>query len=232
MKDILVIEDDKKIRRILQLELEHEGYRVTLACDGEEGLEAYRKIRYDLVLLDLMIPKLSGEAVCKKIRESSEIPIIVLTAKDKLLNKVELLDMGADDYMTKPFDMEELFARMRVALRNKKDYKVFNELRYEELILNLELKELIKAGKIISLTKTEYNLLELFILNKNLVLSKEKIIEEVWGYDFEGDEKIVDVYINSLRKKIDDKRGKYIQNMRGIGYVLKLKSGDENENNS
>lgn len=232
MKDILVIEDDKKIRRILQLELEHEGYRVTLACDGEEGLEAYRKIRYDLVLLDLMIPKLSGEAVCKKIRESSEIPIIVLTAKDKLLNKVELLDMGADDYMTKPFDMEELFARMRVALRNKKDYKVFNELRYEELILNLELKELIKAGKIISLTKTEYNLLELFILNKNLVLSKEKIIEEVWGYDFEGDEKIVDVYINSLRKKIDDKRGKYIQNIRGIGYVLKLKSGDENEGNS
>lgn len=229
MKNILIIEDDLRIRRILQLELEHEGYLVSLAKDGKEGLEKAKLIRYDLILLDLMLPEISGEEVCKELRKNSDVPIIVLTAKENIRSKVELLDMGADDYITKPFNIEELFARMRVALRNKKDYQELNQLKYEDLVLDIVKKELIIEKRKVSLTKTEYRLLELFILNREITISREKIITEIWGYDFEGEEKIVDVYLNSLRKKIEAPNKKYIQNIRGFGYILKLKRGDSYE---
>lgn len=229
MKNILIIEDDLRIRRILQLELEHEGYLVSLAKDGKEGLEKAKLIRYDLILLDLMLPEISGEEVCKELRKNSDVPIIVLTAKENIRSKVELLDMGADDYITKPFNIEELFARMRVALRNKKDYQELNQLKYEDLVLDIIKKELIIEKRKVSLTKTEYRLLELFILNREITISREKIITEIWGYDFEGKEKIVDVYLNSLRKKIEAPNKKYIQNIRGFGYMLKLKRGDSYE---
>lgn len=229
MKNILIIEDDLRIRRILQLELEHEGYLVSLAKDGKEGLEKAKLIRYDLILLDLMLPEISGEEVCKELRKNSDVPIIVLTAKENIRSKVELLDMGADDYITKPFNIEELFARMRVALRNKKDYQKLNQLKYEDLVLDIVKKELIIEKRKVSLTKTEYRLLELFILNREITISREKIITEIWGYDFEGEEKIVDVYLNSLRKKIEAPNKKYIQNIRGFGYMLKLKRGDSYE---
>lgn len=223
MKKVLIIEDDKNVRRFLQLELEHEGYKVVTSEDGEAGVNQFRKDRFDIILLDLMMPKLSGEEVCKIIRESSEIPIIVLTAKDQILNKVELLDMGADDYLTKPFEIEELFARMRVAFRNKKDFKVYNCLVYEDFKLDKDLKILYKNEIEISLTKREYNLMQLFLVNKEIVISRDKIIEEVWGYDFNGEDKIVDVYINSLRKKIETKNEKYIHTVRGFGYIFKKK---------
>lgn len=229
MKNILIIEDDLRIRRILQLELEHEGYLVSLAKDGKEGLEKAKLIRYDLILLDLMLPEISGEEVCKELRKNSDVPIIVLTAKENIRSKVELLDMGADDYITKPFNIEEIFARMRVALRNKKDYQELNQLKYEDLVLDIIKKELIIEKRKVSLTKTEYRLLELFILNREITISREKIITEIWGYDFEGEEKIVDVYLNSLRKKIEAPNKKYIQNIRGFGYMLKLKRGDSYE---
>ena len=229
MKNILIIEDDLRIRRILQLELEHEGYLVSLAKDGKEGLEKAKLIRYDLILLDLMLPEISGEEVCKELRKNSDVPIIVLTAKENIRSKVELLDMGADDYITKPFNIEELFARMRVALRNKKDYQELNQLKYEDLVLDIIKKELIIEKRKVSLTKTEYRLLELFILNREITISREKIITEIWGYDFEGEEKIVDVYLNSLRKKIEAPNKKYIQNIRVFGYMLKLKRGDSYE---
>lgn len=223
MKKVLIIEDDKNVRRFLQLELEHEGYKVVTSENGEAGVNQFRKDRFDIILLDLMMPKLSGEEVCKIIRESSEIPIIVLTAKDQILNKVELLDMGADDYLTKPFEIEELFARMRVAFRNKKDFKVYNCLVYENFKLDKDLKILYKNEIEISLTKREYNLMQLFLVNKEIVTSRDKIIEEVWGYDFNGEDKIVDVYINSLRKKIETKNEKYIHTVRGFGYIFKKK---------
>ena len=211
------------------MELEHEGYLVSLAKDGKEGLEKAKLIRYDLILLDLMLPEISGEEVCKELRKNSDVPIIVLTAKENIRSKVELLDMGADDYITKPFNIEELFARMRVALRNKKDYQELNQLKYEDLVLDIIKKELIIEKRKVSLTKTEYRLLELFILNREINISREKIITEIWGYDFEGEEKIVDVYLNSLRKKIEAPNKKYIQNIRGFGYMLKLKRGDSYE---
>lgn len=218
MKKILIIEDEEKIRRVLQLELEHEGYEVETAEDGGEGLKKFNKKRYDLILLDLMLPKLSGEEVCKRVREISEIPIIILTAKDQIKNKIELLDMGADDYLTKPFDIEELFARMRVIFRNKNNFKEKDFLNYGDLKLDINLKKLYVAGEEIAITKREYSLMEYFIINKELVLSREKILENIWGYDYDGEEKIVDVYINTLRKKI----GKdYIDTVRGFGYILR-----------
>lgn len=221
MKKILIIEDEKKIRRFLQLELEHEGYSVISAEDGEEGLEKFKKDYYDLVLLDLMMPKLSGEEVCREIRKISEVPIIVLTAKSQILNKIELLDMGADDYLTKPFEIEELFARMRVALRNKKDFSTNNFVTYHSLKLDINTKKVYRNDEEISLTKKEYNLFYQLLLNKEIVVSRDKILEEVWGYDYDGEEKIVDVYINALRKKIDTKDEKYIHTVRGFGYMLK-----------
>lgn len=221
MKNILIIEDEKKIRRYLQLELEHEKYSVDTAQDGEEGVEKFKSNFYDLILLDLMMPKLSGEEVCKIIRKTSNIPIIVLTAKDQILNKVELLDMGADDYLTKPFEIEELFARIRVALRNKSNFTNTDYIYYDILKLDLKTNALYKNEKEISLTKTEYNLFHYLLLNKELVVSREKILNEVWGYDYMGEEKIVDVYINALRKKIDYDENKFIHTVRGFGYVLK-----------
>ena len=221
MKTIFIIEDEKKIRRFLQLELEHEGYSVITVENGEEGLNKVKNNHYDIVLLDLMLPRLSGEEVCKEIRKFSEIPIIILTAKDQTLNKVELLDMGADDYLTKPFAIEELLARIRVALRNKKDFTDNRFLTYYSLKLDLETKTLYRNDEEISLTKKEFNLFYLLMLNKEIVISREKILEEVWGYDFLGDEKIVDVYINALRKKIENEDEKYIQTVRGFGYTLK-----------
>lgn len=222
MKKILLIEDDPKIRRVLQLELEHEGYFIDPCEDGKKGIEKAQKFNYDIILLDLMLPILSGEEVCKKIRTFSDIPIIVITAKDDTFNKVELLDMGADDYITKPFAIEELFARIRVSLRNKNNFKSSKILSYDNLRMDLTTKKFYKDELEINLTKTEYNLLEFFIINKEICISREKIIEELWGFDYSGDGKIIDVYINSLRKKIDEKSKKYFHSIRGFGYMFKL----------
>ncbi len=180
MKKILIIEDDAKIRRFLQLELEHEGYQIDLVENGEEGLSKVQKLYYDVILLDLMLPLISGEEVCKKIRAVSDVPIIVITAKDDIRNKVELLDMGADDYITKPFNIEELFARIRVSLRNKKDFKIKNTLIYDNLKIDLSSKTLYKDEEPISLTKTEYNLMEFFMINKEICVTREKVIEEFY----------------------------------------------------
>lgn len=222
MKNILIIEDDEKIRRILQLELIHEGYRVDTAIDGDDGIDKFNSNKYDLILLDLMLPKLSGEEVCKNIRSMSEIPIIVITAKDQIKNKIELLDMGADDYITKPFNIDELFARMRVAFRNKSNYKSKDFLIYKNLKLDLQQKKFYIDNQEISITKREFALLEYFLINRELVLSREKILENIWGFDYEGDDKIVDVYINNLRKKM---KKNYIETVRGFGYILKSEIG-------
>lgn len=223
VKKILIIEDDAKIRRILQLELKHEGYDVVVAEDGENGIEKFKRDYFDLILLDLMMPKISGEEVCKNIREQSQIPMIILTAKDQILSKVSLLDMGADDYLTKPFEIEELLARIRVALRNKKEYQVEDNIVYENIKINKKTKKFYKNGEEIQLTKKEYNLLEYFLLNKEIVLSREKILENVWGYEYDGEEKIIDVYINILRKKIENDGERYINSVRGFGYIFKRK---------
>ncbi|MGL4936179.1 MAG: response regulator transcription factor [Cetobacterium sp.] len=219
-KDILIIEDDPKIRRYLELELIHEGYNVKLAENGKVGLELFREKSYSLILLDLMLPLMDGEEVCKTIRKESNIPIIVLTAKDEIFSKIALLDLGADDYITKLFIIGELLARMRVIFRNKQSVVDKKILKFGEISLNLTTKEVELNGVTVILTKTEYNLLHYLMVNKNLVLTRENILENVWGYDYFGDGKIIDMYIKSLRKKLDPEN-RYIKTIRGFGYSLK-----------
>ena len=222
MNKILIIEDDKNIQRLLALELRHKNYSVDSAYDGEQGIEIFSKNSYDVVLLDLMLPKKSGKEVCQELRKLADTPIIVITAKDSVLDKVELLDLGANDYICKPFAMEELLARIRVSTRNKENSNNKHFYLENEIKMDILAKKVFLNEEEIALTKTEFLILEYFMKNKGLSCSREKIIIDVWGYDFDGEEKIVDVYINSLRKKIDSK-SKYIHTIRGFGYIFQYK---------
>ena len=222
MSKILIIEDDKNIQRLLTLELRHKNYVVDSAYDGEQGIEMFSKNTYNLVLLDLMLPKKSGKEVCQELRKLADTPIIIITAKDSVLDKVELLDLGANDYICKPFAMEELLARIRVSTRNKENSNNKHFYLENEIKMDILAKKVFLNEEEIALTKTEFLILEYFMKNKGLSCSREKIIIDVWGYDFDGEEKIVDVYINSLRKKIDSK-SKYIHTIRGFGYIFQYK---------
>ncbi|WP_336007460.1 response regulator transcription factor [Fusobacterium polymorphum] len=222
MNKILIIEDDKNIQRLLGLELRHKNYSVDSAYDGEQGIEIFSKNSYDVVLLDLMLPKKSGKEVCQELRKLGDAPIIVITAKDSVLDKVELLDLGANDYICKPFAMEELLARIRVVTRNKENSNNKHFYIENEIKMDISAKKVFLNEVEISLTKTEFLILEYFMKNEGLSCSREKIIVGVWGYDFDGEEKIVDVYINSLRKKIDPKSN-YIHTIRGFGYIFQYK---------
>ena len=220
---ILVIEDEMKIARFIELELKHEGYFVELAHDGRMGLEKALQKDMDLVVLDLMLPNLNGMEVCRRIRQSSEIPIIMLTAKDDVMDKVMGLDLGADDYMTKPFAIEELLARIRVTLKRKGNSPhPASQLTIGELKLDLNKHIVTYKDEIIDLTKREFDLLHYLMENRNVVLTRERIVETVWGYDYMGDTNVVDVYIRYLRSKIDEKYNKkFIQTIRGVGYLIK-----------
>ena len=219
--NILIIEDEIKIARFVEMELNYEGYKVTKVHDGRQGLMKARNEEFDLILLDIMLPSMNGIEVLRRIREESEVPVIMLTAKDETMDKVTGLDMGADDYITKPFEIEELLARIRVALNRKKVIKK-QELKYKDLLMDLEGYNLSYDGENIELTKKEFELLKYLLENKNRVLTRDKIIETVWGYDYFGDTNVVDVYIRYLRSKIDDKYNqKIIHTLRGVGYMIK-----------
>lgn len=221
---ILVIEDESKIARFLELELKHEGYEVEIAYDGRSGLERAEKNDIDLIVLDLMLPLMSGIEVCRRIRKFSDLPIIMLTAKDDISDKVTGLDSGADDYVTKPFAIEELLARIRVALKRKamSAKENFGEtITSGKLILNKIQHKVTYDGEEVFLSKKEYDLLLYLMENKGIVLDREKLIEHVWGYDFVGDTNVTDVYIRYLRSKIDQKYGvSYIKTIRGVGYIF------------
>jgi DNA-binding response OmpR family regulator len=222
-KDILIIEDDKSIVRILELEFKHEGYSFDIALDGKVGLDQFESGQYGIVLLDLMLPEVSGLEVCRKIRKVSNVPIIMLTARRDITDKVIGLDLGADDYVTKPFEMEELLARIRAGLRRSRaKLEESNLLELADLSINLLTREVIKQGEQIELTKTEYDLLEYLLKNKGIVLTREQILDHVWGYDFAGDSNVLDVYIRYLRTKIEYPfKIKLIHTVRGVGYILK-----------
>jgi len=216
---ILVIEDDAQILRVLELELKHEGYEVETARDGLSGLERALK-EPDLVVLDLMLPKLDGMEVCARIRAKSDIPIIMLTAKDRIPDRVAGLDRGADDYLTKPFSIEELLARIRARLRAKEPHE--NVLGAKDLLMDRDRHEVQRAGKLVQLTAKEYALLEYLLLHRNKVHTRDELFNGVWGSDFLGDSNLIDVYIRYLRGKIDDGYDdKLIQTVRGVGYALK-----------
>ncbi|HEY8297225.1 MAG TPA: response regulator transcription factor [Candidatus Baltobacteraceae bacterium] len=216
---ILVIEDDAAINRVLQLELEHEGYTVETARDGLAGLERALK-EPDLIVLDLMLPKMDGMEVCKRVRAKSRVPIIMLTAKDRVPERVAGLDMGADDYLTKPFSTEELLARIRARLRERNPAS--NVIDYRDLVMDRDRHEVTRAGQAVNLTAKEYALLEYLLLHRNKVHSRDELFNGVWGSDFLGDSNLIDVYIRYLRGKIDDGFDqKLISTVRGVGYTIK-----------
>lgn len=222
---ILIIEDEEKIARFLELELTHEGYEVIKSTDGREGLDLALEGGFAIILLDIMLPGLNGLEVIRRLRKSSDVPVIMLTARDAVMDKVSGLDMGADDYVTKPFAIEELLARIRVTLRKKEGSEGSDNhktLYWDKLTLDSLSHTIEYDGKPIDLTKREFMMLELMLLNKNIVLSRETFIERVWGYDYMGETNVVDVYVRYIRGKIDDVYGiNMIRTVRGIGYVIK-----------
>ena len=220
---ILIIEDEIKIARFLELELTYEGYVVTQCHDGRVGLDKAINEIFDIIILDVMLPSLNGLEVLRRLRQVSSVPIIMLTAKDEIMDKVMGLDIGANDYMTKPFAIEELLARIRTALKKAPELKaITNILSVGELSIDLDGHMVTFNSSPIELTKTEFDLLKYLIENKNIVLTRNKIIDIVWGYEYMGDTNVVDVYIRYLRSKIDDKfNKKFIYTVRGVGYLLK-----------
>ncbi|WP_435790360.1 response regulator transcription factor [Clostridium sp.] len=224
MKDfkILLVEDEKQMAMFIEMELDHEGYKVDVAYDGREGLNLSEKSEYSLILLDIMIPGLNGIEVCRRIRKGSQVPIIMLTAKSDISDKVLGLDVGANDYLTKPFAIEELLARIRVYERNKSISNKPDEIKVKDIVMDNKTHEVKRNAEIIELTKKEYDLLEVLMINKNVVLTREQLIEIVWGYNYEGDTNVVDVFIRHLRIKIDEGfDDKLIITVRGVGYVIK-----------
>lgn len=220
---ILVIEDEVKIARFLELELNHEGYQAEIAHDGRSGYEKAVSGKFDLIILDLMIPGLNGMEVCRRVRRESDVPIIMLTAKDDVIDKVMGLDSGADDYMTKPFAIEELLARIRVVLKRKeKKSETGSALEAGKLKLFKDEYKVTFEDKEIALSKKEFELLKYMMENKGIVLTREKILDQVWGYDYFGDTNVTDVYIRYLRNKIDQRFNiQFIHTIRGVGYLFK-----------
>lgn len=220
---ILIIEDDPKIARLIEIELKFEGYIVEIASDGKEGYLTSRYNPFDLILLDVMLPKMNGIEVCKRIREESNVPIIMVTAKDEISDKIVGFDYGADDYITKPFSNEELIARIKALLRRtKKNSNKKDIFEFEDLKIDYSAYEVYRNNDIITLSKREFELLDYLVTNKGIVLSRDKILEEVWGFDHIGNDNILDLYIKYLRDKLDKPYDrKFIQTVRGIGFIFK-----------
>ena len=219
---ILVVEDEARLARFLELELTHEGYAVSLAADGRQGLDKALTGAYNLVLLDVMLPGLNGLEVLRRLRAASDTPVILLTARDTVMDKVGGLDMGANDYITKPFSIEELLARIRAALRKRDARRPAAPLRCGQLVLDPARHTVRWAGTAVELTFKEFLLLQTLLENRDIVLTRDALLEKVWGYDYAGETNAVDVYIRYLRQKLDDRFGvKLIHTVRGVGYVIK-----------
>jgi DNA-binding response OmpR family regulator len=221
---ILLVEDEVKLARFIELELTSEGYQVSVAHDGMEGLTLAREMNPDLAILDWMLPGMTGVEICRRLRSTgSSIPVILLTAKDEIGDRVAGLDAGADDYVVKPFSIEELLARIRARLRgvaaSERDGAV---LRFQDLKLNPLTREVHRGDRAIELTAKEFDLLEYLLSHPRQVFTKNQILENVWGYDFMGDSNIIEVYIRYLRLKLEEKGEKrLVHTVRGVGYALR-----------
>ena len=224
---ILIVEDEHRIARFLQMELQHEGFEAATEDNGRRAYDRIMQEDYDLILLDVMLPEMDGLTICQRVRELSDVPIIMLTARDEIDDKVKGLNIGADDYMTKPFATPELLARINVALRKRTRTEVREQsegevLRVKNLAMYTLRHEVMVGEESVERTKKEYDLLEMLLRNKRNVLTRDQILSDVWGYDYMGDTNVVDVYIRYLRQKLDDRFDeKYIYTMRGVGYVIK-----------
>ncbi|MBP1464972.1 response regulator transcription factor [Candidatus Chloroploca sp. M-50] len=219
---ILIVEDEQEIANYLRRGLVLEGFQVTVANDGPGGLVVARETPPDLVILDLMLPGLDGLEVAKRLRAASEVPIIILTARDAVADRVRGLEHGADDYLVKPFAFEELLARIRVQLRRRQTAQQHEQLRFSNLTLDTASRELRVGERRVELTTKEYDLLELFLRHPNQVLTREIIFDRVWGYDFGGESNIIEVYVRYLRQKLEaEGEPRLIQTVRGAGYILR-----------
>jgi two-component system, OmpR family, response regulator MprA len=222
---ILIIEDDEAILKVLQRVLSYEGYEVFKALNGQQGLNSARENRPDLVILDVMLPGMDGLEVCRRLRLGGSLPILMLTAKDTIQDRVTGLDAGADDYLVKPFEVEELLARLRALLRRTKSERQ-PVLTFSDLTLDTNTRQAYRKGREINLTATEYDLIELFLHHPRQVLTREVIFDRVWGYDFGGESNVLDVYIRYLRQKLEEAgEARLIFTVRGVGYVLRENSG-------
>lgn len=219
MTKILIVEDEQNLARFIELELEHENYAVDIEYDGKPGLEKALTNDYDLILLDLMLPNINGLEICRQVRQNKSTPIIIITAKSDTYDKVAGLDYGADDYIVKPFDIEELLARIRAMLRRQPQKNIID---MQGIIIDRDGFKVTVDGNTLDLTKTEYDLLILLAENRNHVLQREQIIADVWGYDSEVETNVVDVYIRYLRNKLKPyNKDKIIETVRGVGYVVR-----------
>lgn len=225
MKKVLIVEDEENMVSFIQMELKYEGYEVEVANDGRSAVTLALEKDFDLILLDLMLPGINGLEVCRRIRKEKDTPIIMLTARDSVMDKVTGLQTGADDYVSKPFAIEELLARMEVIFRRSDKAVKKEKLKFKDIELDIEGRIVKKDGEIIELTNTEFQLLLTFMRNKNRVLTREILLDNVWGYNSEAETNIVDVYVRYIRNKLDkNEKEKYIQTVRGVGYVMR----DEN----
>ena len=225
---VLIIEDEKNLARFVDLELQHEGYETAICHDGRKGLETALNQEWDVILLDLMLPELNGLEVCRRIRPIKDTPIIFLTARDSVIDRVSGLDQGADDYIVKPFAIEELLARLRALFRRidhnkeEKNQSQQSSVKYRNLVIEKKGRIVKRDDQVIDLTKREYELLLYLMENLNTVMSREVLLDKVWGYKTEVETNVVDVYIRYLRNKIDvPGKDSYIQTVRGTGYVMR-----------
>ncbi len=228
---ILIVEDESEIVRFLTLELQHEGYLTESCLDGRSGLERALSGAFDLVLLDVMLPQLNGIEVLRRLRKESTLPVILVTARDAVMEKVTGLDLGANDYITKPFHIEELLARIRMVLRTADPAALVgapDALTLGDLTLTLSSRQVTRAGEAVELTKTQYDLLEYLLRNRDIVLTRDQILTHVWGYSYAGNSNVVDVYVRYVRNRIHDtEESRIIETVRGIGYVIRDKTRKE-----
>lgn len=222
-KKVLIVDDEEHIRELIKFNLKKEGYDIEVAVNGREAIEIIKKIKFDLILLDLMLPEIDGLEVCKEIRKNentSDIPVMMITAKGEEFDKVLGLELGADDYITKPFSIRELIARVKALLRRSNVKKEENIIKFGDVLVNFNTREVTRENENVELTLKEFELLKLLIKNKGNILTRELLLDKIWGYEYIGETRTVDVHIRHLRKKIesDDKNPKYIQTIRGVGY--------------
>ncbi len=221
-KKILIVEDEAQISRFLQLELEHENYECAICSDGRSALDTALASDFDLIILDVMLPSLNGIEVLRRLRQVKQTPVIILTARDQVVDKVTGLDIGANDYMTKPFAIEELLARIRLHTKRASTQSDGGVIACGKLSVNSASRLAAYDNHPIDLTKKEFDLLKFLMKNRNVVISREKLLDSVWGFDFYGSTNVVDVYIRYLRSKIDDVYGvTVIETVRGAGYVIR-----------
>ena len=221
MKSILIVEDEPNISDFVKGELEYEGYDVCIKEDGREGLEEALRNEYDLIILDVMLPSMNGFEICRRLKREKQSPVIMLSAKDSVMDKVNGLQIGADDYIAKPFAIEELLARIEVVFRRQDSLNI-SIVKFKDIVINKSSRSVKRNGNEISLTNKEYELLMILVDNKDKVVTREELLEKIWGYGYEPETNVTDVYVRYLRTKLNNEnKEEYIQTVRSVGYIMR-----------